>query len=480
MVNIAKGILCALLALLASCNGNTNRNSVQANNDSIQKYLALAAVDSLSPQKRNQYNDKAFSLIALEQNDTLTRYYLSQTTFNNLKLRNWGALKKTSNILLQKATAKNDTLNIAQYYRYTAGYYKNTKVYDSAFYYYSKAEKIFRKLDRNNDLGNSILNKGIVQFLANDFLGAEFSLTQAEFIFKKGNNKVKWSEVLMSIGAIYIETKEIHKALKSNLEAFNLLKENNLKADNLKAICLNNIGNSYTECNNLVLADHFLNEALAIKDLKKISHGLEGTILFNMANLRIRQKRFKEAKQLFAESLLISQQHKEFTTIIGIHMGLSDYYSKINDTVNAIEYAKRAANISKKENILYALSESLQQRIKVDTKNAAAIAQEYIKVNDSLQKTERLFRGKFARIALETDEIKLERDLVVKQKQIITGSAVVFFFIGLLLFVITKQRGKQKELVLLQSQQRANEEIYQLMLTQKTIEDQARQDEKTA
>ena len=290
MVNIAKLILCALLALLVlltSCNRNTNPDSNQANNDSIQKYIALAAVDSLPSQKRNQYNDKAFSLIALDQNDTLTRYYLSETPFNNLKQRNWVALKKTAKVLLQKATTTKDTLNLARYYRYTAGYYKHNKAYDSAFYCYSKAEKLYRKLGNNNDLGNALFNKGVVQFLVNDFLGAEFSLTQAEFIFKKQNNKVKRSEVLMSIGAIYIETKEIHKALKLNLAALDLIKEINLNAVNSRAICLNNIGNSYTELNNLVLADHFLKEALGIKELQKTSPGLEGTILFNLANLRI-------------------------------------------------------------------------------------------------------------------------------------------------------------------------------------------------
>jgi len=478
MVNLAKGILCALLALLVSCNRNTNFDTIQANNDSIQKYLALAAVDSLSSQKRNQYNDRAFSLIALEENDTLTRYYLSETTFNNLKLRNWNALKKTSKALLQKATTTKDTLNLARYYRYTAGYYKHNKVYDSAFYCYSKAEKLYRKLGNNNDLGNALYNKGTVQFFVNDFLGAESSLTQAEFIFKKHNNKVKWSEVLISIGAIYIETKQNRKALKVNLAALDLLNQINLNAVNSRAICFNNIGNSYTELNNLVLADYFLNEALGIKELQKTSPGLEGTILFNMANLRIRQKRFKEVNQLFAKALLISQKHKEYTTVIGIHIGLSDYYSKVNDTVKAIEYAQKAKNISIKENIQYALSESLQQLIKVDTKNASAIAQQYIKVNDNLQQRERQFRDKFARIALETDEIQLERDLVVKQKGIIISTALGVFFIGLLLFVITKQRSKQKELLLRQSQQKANEEIYQLMLAQKTTEDTARQTEK--
>lgn len=478
MVNIAKLILCALLALLASCNGNTNRNSVQANNDSIQKYLALAAVDSLSFQKRNQFNDKAFSLIALEQNDTLTRYYLSETTFNNLKQRNWVALKKTAKVLLQKATAKNDTLNIARYYRYTAGYYRHNKVYDSAFYHYSKTEKLYRKLGRNHDLGNALLLKGAVQFIVNDFLGAEFSLTQAEFLLKKAKDNFKLSEALITTAAVYGESKQYNKALKSNLAALDLLNVKNSNENNTRATCLNNIGSIYIELNNIELANKFLKEAIKIKDIKKINPSLWGVILFNSANLRLKEKKFNEAKRLFMESLKISATLKEYETVIGINIGLSDYYSKVNDTASAIEYAKKAKNISIRKNIAYGVSESLEQLIKVDTKNASATAQEYIKVNDSLQNTERQYRYKFARIALETDEIQLEKDQVVKQKEIITGSAVVVFLIGLLLFIITKQRSKQKELLLLQSQQKANEEIYQLMLAQKTIEDQARQAEK--
>ena len=48
----------------------------------------------------------------------------------------------------------------------------------------------------------------------------------------------------------------------------------------------------------------------------------------------------------------------------------------------------------------------------------------------------------------------------------------------MLLLIITKQRSKQKELQFLQSQQQANEEIYDLMLTQKNKEEQARESEK--
>jgi DNA-binding protein H-NS len=50
--------------------------------------------------------------------------------------------------------------------------------------------------------------------------------------------------------------------------------------------------------------------------------------------------------------------------------------------------------------------------------------------------------------------------------------------VGILLFIIIHQRTKQKEMRLLQDQQKANEEIYQLIQNQQTKIDEGRQIEK--
>ena len=103
---------------------------------------------------------------------------------------------------------------------------------------------------------------------------------------------------------------------------------------------------------------------------------------------------------------------------------------------------------------------------------------EYHEKNDSLLFIERNARNQYYRIQLETDEIKEEKDTAIKQKWLFLGVSGVVILIIVLLLIITKQRSKQKELQFLQSQQQANEEIYDLMLTQKSKEEQARQSEK--
>ena len=318
----------------------------------------------------------------------------------------------------------------------------------------------------------------MVQYEVSDFLGAEFTLTQAEFFNKNSNNKELSCRIFLAIGLVYGEMNENQKALKYYLKGFNLVNNYNIKDENLRGTSLNNIGNVYCKLNKKELAYKFLNEAIRCKNTKKLDSDFYGYISYNMANLKIKDKKYNEAKKLYLISMIEMEKYKVVPTIIGANIGLSDYYSLVKDTASAIIYAERAKTISEKNNLLYGVSESLQQLIKVDKKNASKNAQEYIKVNDSMNKTERLFRNKFARIVYETDEIQQEKKQAIKQKWIISGIAAFVLLTGLLLFIITKQRSKQKELVLLQSQQRANEEIYQLMLSQKATEETARQREK--
>ena len=149
MTNPIKLFYCVLLALLVGCNQNKTVTT-KSNNDSIKKYLDLASNDTLSNSQRNQCNKKAFSRIDLSKNDTLIRFYLSETSYNYLMLRNWGELKRISKIHLQKSIEQKDTLNIARYYRYQGGYYKNNQIFDSAFYCYSKSEKFYKKIKKIN------------------------------------------------------------------------------------------------------------------------------------------------------------------------------------------------------------------------------------------------------------------------------------------------------------------------------------------
>ncbi|NHM05994.1 sensor histidine kinase [Flavobacterium sp. CYK-4] len=108
----------------------------------------------------------------------------------------------------------------------------------------------------------------------------------------------------------------------------------------------------------------------------------------------------------------------------------------------------------------------------VEHKDAAQYSKEYIKISDSLQKEERKAKDKFARIAFETDEIIQQKDKLTEQNRTLLYFFIGTLFLGILLFVIRTQRAKNRELLLKQQQQKVNEEIYNLMISQQaTIEE---------
>lgn len=134
-----------LLVSLYGCNTKTVDKETQDRNDSIQKYLDLAGNNSLDSKLRNKYNSKAFSLVDLSKNDTLTRFYINSISYNYLDTNDWVDFKKTEKIHFHISTVAKDTLNLARFYRYKGGYYRKNDAYDSAYYYYMKAEKFYKK-----------------------------------------------------------------------------------------------------------------------------------------------------------------------------------------------------------------------------------------------------------------------------------------------------------------------------------------------
>ena len=105
-------------------------------------------------------------------------------------------------------------------------------------------------------------------------------------------------------------------------------------------------------------------------------------------------------------------------------------------------------------------------------------AKEYIKLSDSLQQQERLTRNKLARIEYETDEIIVEKEAISNQFRIILIGSLLVFSFGILFYIILYQRSKHKELLFSQEQQKANEEIYKLMLDKQDEIDEVKKNEK--
>ena len=120
----------------------------------------------------------------------------------------------------------------------------------------------------------------------------------------------------------------------------------------------------------------------------------------------------------------------------------------------------------------------LKQLAVLEPIKSAAYTKEYIHINEELQKAERKMGDKFSRIEYETDQIKDENtDLETKNRNLLFGFSA-FAVLGLFIYILKAQKTKNRELLFKQEQQKVNEEIYNLMISQQSTIETSRVQEK--
>lgn len=454
-----------------SCSKNEKKN--QVSDESLVRISD--SINSESPFSSNKKGNSEYIYEIVKNNDNtfenrtlLLKYLKKFSEKKDIKNSN-----KFNSLLLKLAVKAKDTLSIAFSYYYNGEMYFNNNVPDSSYYYYLKAEKLFLKKEKTDVLGNLYLNKSTIQLIYVDFSGAEYSATQALKFSRLNNDKLGEYDALTNIGIASFNTENYKKSIEYHLQALEIANENNLNPSYfLQEISLNNIGNCYLYLKDYKNAIIEFKKALKNVNLAKEKPGLYAILLDNLAYSKFKLGDYENTLDYFLKSLRIRDSLNADSRIVYSKIHLSEYYFGVKDTVKALKYAEEALSISKKTNLSSDLLGSLKQISLVDHKNSSQYSKEYIKISDSIQLEERKSKDKFARIAFETDEIIQEKDKLAEQNRSLLYFFVGTLFVGLLLFVIRTQRAKNRELMLKQQQQKANEEIYSLMISQQaTIEE---------
>ncbi|MDN3678592.1 tetratricopeptide repeat protein [Flavobacterium paronense] len=440
----------------------------------------MSKQEKYSDQQRINFLNRAFSLTSKLQNSKESRNLLSDIVFQYYDFELSDGFNSSSKVLLKNSLAVLDSTNLGKAYRSRATYYKNTNNLDSSFIYFSKAEKLYFKLDKQKEiLANVYLNKGVVQCMASDFLGAELSLTRAYSIYKDSDNKNKLYGTLNQLGLVYNELKEYEKAVFYHEKALETVRKYNLQNEqHQEAVCYNNLGYLYIKQKKYKEAITNFEEALKDKQILKDDPDLYSLLIDNLAYSRLQSSNYKDLPKLFFDALAIRQKFNDPTVIVGSSIHISEYYQKIGNNLLSIKYSQDAIKVAKKSKIPGNVVLALRQAQVVDTKNASLYSRDYVRISDSLQIVERQSKDRFNRITLETDEIIQENDILEdRNRKLLLGFTITFILVGLL-FVVRAQRARTRELLFKQAQQKANEEIFNLMMSQQSIIDESRNKEK--
>ena len=462
-----------------SCSKKEHKKSeVSKNADSVYIYIRLANTESTSDFKKDLYLNKALGFAIKQKNDSINRNYLLDISTSYLKKSNWVGFKSSSNLLYDRSIKSKDTFHIAQYYRYKAGYFRNNSINDSAIIYYLKSEKFFRILKDKLNLGSVLSYKSIIQYDVGDLVGADRSLTQAYQELKDLNNKDKLYIVFTMMGIVANETKNYERAIEYYKKSLELIKDENPKIGYKEATCVNNIGYVYQNKGNFKEAIKYYLIALKDKTIIDNDPELYSLLIDNLAYCKFKTNDNNNLPKLFYESLKIREKINNQTLIVLSKIHLSEYYFDKKNYLLSQKFSEEAIKLAKKTGITRDFLAAIKQASIVDFKNSSKYKDDYIRINDSIQDVERISKEKFARLQLETDEIIQEKDILEDRNRNLLYVFIFTVILASLLFIVRAQRTRTRELLYKQTQQKANEEIFNLMMSQQAIIDESRSKEK--
>ena len=470
--------VCLLCILLISCkeqNKNTPSELV-IGKDSVLTWINRSKDTQFTTQEQETWLEKAVDAADQHPVDSMKLKYYSQISLRNLRSRDSLNFRKTSKKVMKLAAAVGDSMALAEINWDMATFFKQDFVLDSAYYYYGEAYNIYTSQNENFLSGRMLLNMALLQSDVKDYAGSESRTINAIKLFKPLQAYDQLFKSYNLLGTINGELDEYDRALGyySQAETY---------ADNLDSayysvhVINNNKGNLFTKRQFYDKAIPLYEKALSVKGLMEISPTSFPRTLANLAYSRFKSGDTAKVKEQLLEGLRIRDSLGDLEGLGLNHYMLADYYLTLVDSAKALEHAKMSIDFAQQSENNKRLLSTYLLLPKIDPENAIAYSNAYVKLNDSLLLRERKLRDKFARIQFETDEFIAENVFLARQRLLWIGIAAGVLLLAVALFIIIYQRVKNQRLRFEQQQQRANQEIFDLMLTTNQKVEEGKHDE---
>jgi signal transduction histidine kinase len=470
-----------LLCVFFGCTKkNEQKSNIEFSQDSLSTYFTLANDLALPRESRLEYTQKAYDIVISNENDSITRVNLFKVANRFYNINDWKKYSKAVSVVLEKSEKANDSLSKAKAYTYLGDYYVSQSIQDSAFMYYDKGEKAYKDLGDKFSQGKILINKASLQFQIGDFSETEkivFNLLRVI----KGEKRINtiYYDAYNLLGMTYCEQGEFENGIIYHNKALAVIDDDVIPEEyQSRATSYNNIGFLYLNAKKYALAKTFFKRGLDQENLSTQKPYVYALLLDNLAYSKYKLNESSGLPDLFYKSLKFKDSLKLTSGVFVNKIHLSEYFASKMDTLNALKYSNEALLLAKSTDVSRDILVALKQLAIIEPKKAAVYNREYIQINEDLQKTERSMGEKFSRIEYETDQIKGENiDLTIQNRNLVYILSLVTI-LGLFIYIIKAQKTKNRVLLYKQQQQKANEDIYSLMISQQTTMDIIRVKEK--
>ena len=358
--------------------------------------------------------------------------------------------------------------------------------YDSAYYYYRGALKYYDKLENTELVATIYYYIATIQIEDKVYISSEENAIKALKLFNTLPKTESIRDDIWSVndllGKLSSKLGRYNEALKYHSKAIHIA---NSMQDGVfnKAISLHNQANVYNKLHDYEKAIEVFNDLIELRPVyEEEDPTFYPLIIDNLAYTKLLagQKDYDEISNMFYEAYEISNQLDDDLTKLAVTIDLSKYYKHLEVRDSTLKYTVKAYDLSKRISSIDILLESmvLLSELKEGDEGKSYL-KEHIKLTDSLLYVERNVRNKYARIELETDQLVAENKQISKENLYLLILSIGLLVTAILVYVLISQRAKNRKLKLIQVQQKANEEIYNLMLGQQDKVDEARAKEKT-
>ena len=433
--------------------------------DSVDVYLNRFSEMDVSLDRKIAYLSEAYRYTKQLKKDTVRTAKLKELRDAYRALNQLESYRAVNDDIRVFAEDMGDSLEIANTYSNSGFYYLRKGKIDSAYNNYFLAQRMFERMDSLQKAGKSMLTMAIIQKNAKDYLGGEASSVAAIELLKPSNDLKSLTSAYTNLGLISTELGRYDMALEYHDMALDGRKKMKDKA--LEVSSLNNIGFAHFSNQQYDKAISFYQQGLAYDSLFYIRPHTYARLLDNLAFAKFKSGETDELPDLFLRPLFIRDSIGDRLGAVTSHIHLSEYYKSVDSTSLSREQALAALNIAKPRQYHREILEALSILSESDNETTALkSSREYMHISDSLQQVERGFREQFARIRFETDSIEIENTKVTKQNRRLFIGLLGLLALFLLVYIFIQRKLNGNELKFRESQQKSNEEIYNLMLAQ--------------
>jgi two-component system, NarL family, sensor kinase len=458
--------------LFAGCSKIEKNAEVSDFSNEIRRYNNLKKIALENPSLK----DSVLREIYLVSNDSIKQNFVFDIAYefyimnDSVNFRFWN---KSSYLLSQKLK---DTSRIAEAEWDLGNFFYRNNYLDSSYVFYNRAFRNYEKAGDDFQAGRMLLNLGKLQKNIKDFVGSEVTIIRAIKKLKPLQENAQLYSAYNSLGIINNELEKYSESLNYHRKALDY--EQYLNDPILRASSYNNIG--VVERNRGRHRRAILNykEALKTDSLLEKNSRLYAMLIDNNAYSHLKIGDTIGVERSLYKALKIREEINHLSGILINRIHLGEFYIYKKDLKKAYEQFYYVSNTAQNNRLYSELLESLLFLTQIDTVNAGNYYSEYIIINDSLQKQERVIRDKFTRIRFETDEFIAQNEELSQQRK-----WMIFSFTGLVIsllsfFIIINQRSKNRELRLVKDQQKTNEDIYNLLIESQTKIEEGQEKEK--